>query len=159
MKKFKEGEYYIFDANKKRTGKAKIHGFVEINGTKYAVVSYRDDNDVPYIKTLPVCELNGRAAIFLLDAVFIYVFADAPVLPKVVKFKVGETYIDDKFALLTVTAKYTDSIGATYIVLGNKYIAAVHEIDVYGDVVEYANFLNLEKGLIRKVFANKTFGD
>lgn len=157
MKEFKVGEYHIFDANKKRVGKATIHGFVEINGTKHAVVSYRDNDNVSYIKDLPMCELDGRTAIFLLDAGFIY--ADAPVLPKVVKFKVGEVYIDDKFALLTVTAKYTDSIGATYIVLGNKYIAAVHEIDVYGDVVEYANFLNLEKGLIRKVFANKTFGD
>lgn len=153
-KEFKAGEYYVFSDTKKKAGKATIYGFVQVNGKPYAVMTItgevstpvarliKHDNDKAYIEVFSGC-LN----------------ANAPVQSKPVKFKVGGTYIDDKFALLTVTAKYTDSIGATYIVLGNKYIAAVHEIDVYGDVVEYANFLNLEKGLIRKVFANKTFGD
>ncbi len=153
-KDFKEGEYYVFSDTKKKAGKATIYGFVQVNGKPYAVMTITDEASTPVARLIK--HDNDRAYIEVFSGCL---NADAPVLPKVVKFKIGETYIDDKFALLTVTAKYTDSVGTTYIVLGNKYIAAVHKIDVYGDVVEYANFLNLEKGLIRKIFANKTFGD
>lgn len=136
MKKFKTGEYYIFDANIKKIGKATIHGFVEVNGTKYAVVSYRDNDNVPYIKALPVCELNGRKAIFLLDAVFI--FADAPVQPKVVKFKVGEIYTnndDDKFH---ITNRYSNCLnGSMHLVLNDEIVADVKPDD---DGVEHAEF-------------------
>lgn len=151
MKEFKVGEYHIFDANKKRAGKAKIHGLVEVNGTIHAVVSYRDDDDVSCIEARPVCDLKDRAAIFLLDAGFIY--ADAPVLPKVVKFKIGETYIDDSCNLFRVTNKYTDSMGGTFVVLGNRYVGKVFKIEIDGDVVEQAIFDNYEKEASSKVMA------
>lgn len=136
MKEFKVGKYHIFDRDIKKIGKATIHGFVEVNGTKYAVVSYRDNDNVPYIKDLPVCELNGRKAIFLLDAVFI--FADAPVQPKVVKFKVGEIYTnndDDKFH---ITNRYSNCLnGSMHLVLNDEIVADVKPDD---DGVEHAEF-------------------
>ena len=136
MKEFKVGEYHIFDANMKKIGKATIHGFVEINGTKHAVVSYRDNDNVLYIKDLPMCELNGRKAIFLLDAVFI--FASDPVLPKLVKFKVGEIYTnndDDKFH---ITNRYSNCLnGSMHLVLNDEIVADVKPDD---DGVEHAEF-------------------
>lgn len=136
MKEFKVGKYHIFDRDIKKIGKATIHGFVEVNGTKHAVVSYRDNDNVLYIKDLPMCELDGRTAIFLLDAVFI--FADAPVQPKVVKFKVGEIYTnndDDKFH---ITNRYSNCLnGSMHLVLNDEIVADVKPDD---DGVEHAEF-------------------
>ena len=137
MKKFKAGEYHIFDANKKRTGKAKIHSLVEVNGTIYAVVSYRDvDDGVSCVEARPVYDLKDRAAIFLLDAGFI--FASDPVLPKLVKFKVGEIYTnndDDKFH---ITNRYSNCLnGSMHLVLNNEIVADVKPDD---DGVEHAEF-------------------
>ena len=137
MKEFKVDEYYIFDANKKRTGKAKIHSLVEVNGTIYAVVSYRDvDDDVSCVEARPVYDLKDRATIFLLDAGFI--FASDPVLPKLVKFKVGEIYTnndDDKFH---ITNRYSNCLnGSMHLVLNDEIVADVKPDD---NGVEHAEF-------------------
>ena len=151
-KKFNVAEYYIFAENNKKVGKAKIHSLVEVNGTIYAVVSYRDAaDDVSCVEARPVYNLKDRAVIFLLNAGFIY--ADAPVLPKVVKFEVGKCYIDDSRTISQVTNKYTDSMGKTYIVLCNKFIGSVFETEIDGDVVEQAIFNNYETEISCKVTA------
>lgn len=148
MKEFKVGKYHIFDRDIKKIGKATIHGFVEVNGTKHAVVSYRDNDNIPYIKDLPMCELDGRTAIFLLDAVFI--FADAPVQPKVVKFKVGKIYSDYEHNVFSVVDKYTPYKGETHLVLDDRFIAKVE----VKDNVEYASFVYSDGSLIN-LAANK----
>ena len=71
-KKFNVAEYYIFDENNKKVGKAKICGFVEVDGTMRAVVSYCDNNDVSRTEVRTMFDFKGRMAIFLLDAGFIY---------------------------------------------------------------------------------------
>lgn len=157
MKEFKVGKYHIFDRDIKKIGKATIHGFVELNGTKHAVVSYRDNDNVPYIKDLPMCELDGRTAIFLLDAGFIY--ADAPVQPNAAKFQVGKTYIDDKHVLFDVTNKYIDAKGITHIILNNKYVADIAKTEVDGNIIKYTNFFDWDADIRRKFYATNSLGD
>lgn len=145
MKEFKVGEYYIFNANKKRAGKAKIHGLVEVNGIIHAVVSYRDDDDVSCIEARPVCDLKDRAAIFLLDAGFIY--ADAPVLPKVVKFKVGKKYYyffdENDEGERFITARYKDPIDGRLKVVFGDDICEIN-IDQNGNEELYLTLLDAE---------------
>ena len=151
---FKEGEYYVFSDTKKKAGKATIYGFVQVNGKPYAVMTITDEASTPVARLIK--HDNDRAYIEVFSGCL---NADALVPPKPVKFRVGETYIDDRLKLITVTAKYTDSIGSTYIVLGNRYVAKVSKIGVDDNVVEYANYISRNGDVIGKVVANKTFGD
>ena len=151
-KEFNVGEYYLFNDAKKKVGKERIYSIVQVEGKPYAVVSFGlGGTTEPFV--LPIKHDNGRAYIDLFGR---YLNIDAPVLPKTVKFKIGETYIDDRLKRITVTAKYTDNIGSTYIVLGNRYVAKVSKIDVDDNVVEYANYISRNGDVIGKVVANKT---
>lgn len=150
-KELKVGEYVIFDRNGKKTGKAKIHGFVLIDGILHAVFTYYIDGVIKHIRTLPV-EIEENADAIHFGGAGCYLTADAPVLPKPVKFQVGKSYMYRTASgcceSYTVTTKYTDN-GITFIVLDNKYVTSVGEIGVDDDVVEYVDFLNI------KLFANK----
>lgn len=148
-KELKVGEYVIFDRNGKKTGKAKIHGFVLIDGILHAVFTYYIDGVIKHIRTLPV-EIEENADAIHFGGAGCYLTADAPVLPKPVKFQVGRTYVDDKLNRYKITDKYTDN-GTTYIVLINTYVTEVSKIDVDDDVVEFAKIFNI------RLFANKTF--
>lgn len=147
-KELKVGEYVIFDRNGKKTGKAKIHGFVLIDGILHAVFTYYIDGVIKHIRTLPV-EIEENADAIHFGGAGCYLTADAPVLPKTVKFQVGRTYVDDKLNRYKITDKYTDN-GTTYIVLINTYVTEVSKIDVDDDVVEFAKIFNI------RLFANKT---
>lgn len=147
-KEFKVGEYYIFYGAKKKVGKAKIHALIQIDGVLHAVFTYYIDDVINSVRTLPV-EIEENADAIHFCATGCYLTAASPVLPKPIKFKVREVYIDDKHNFFEVTDKYTDR-DTTYIVLDNKYVTSVGEIGVDDDVVEYVDFLNV------KLFANKT---
>ena len=141
-KELKVGEYVIFDRNGKKTGKAKIHGFVLIDGILHAVFTYYIDGVIKHIRTLPV-EIEENADAIHFGGAGCYLTADAPVLPKPVKFQVGKVYryqtSGGSFLSYTVTAKYTDG-GTTYIVVDNSDVLKVGKIEIDNDVVEYVDF-------------------
>ncbi len=145
---FKEGEYYVFSDTKKKAGKATIYGFVQVNGKPYAVMTITDEASTPVARLIK--HDNDRAYIEVFSGCL---NANAPVQPKVVKFQVGKAYkyktSGGCYESYTVTAKYTDG-GTTYIVLDNRGVLKVSKIEINGDVVEYADFL--DNGLL----ANKT---
>ena len=145
---FKEGEYYVFSDTKKKAGKATIYGFVQVNGKPYAVMTITDEVSTPVARLIK--HDNDRAYIEVFSGCL---NANAPVLPKTVKFQVGKAYryktSGGCYESYTVTAKYTDG-GTTYIVLDNKDVAKVSKIEIDDDVVEYADFL------VNGLLANKT---
>lgn len=157
MKKFKVGKYYIFNKNGKKIGKAKINVLFQIEGILHAVFTYYLDA-IKHICTLPV-EIEGKTTTIHFGEAGYYLNADAPVQPKVVKFKVGKAYVDDRHDLYQVTNRYTDANGNTYIVLGNKFIGEIFKDEIDGGVVEQACFSNYEKEVMGRVIANETFGD
>lgn len=136
-KELKVGEYVIFDRNGKKTGKAKIHGFVLIDGILHAVFTYYIDGVIKHIRTLPV-EIEENADAIHFGGAGCYLTADAPVLPKLVKFKVGEIYTnndDDKFR---ITDKYSNCLnGSMHLVLNDEIVADVKPDD---DGIEHAEF-------------------
>lgn len=147
-KDFKEGEYYVFSDTKKKVGKATIYGFVQVNGKPYAVMTITGEVSTPVARLIK--HDNDRAYIEVFSGCL---NANAPVLPKTVKFQVGKAYkqktVNGGCVSYTVTAKYTDG-GTTYIVVDNSDVLKVGKIEINGDVVEYANFL------VGGIFANKT---
>ena len=132
-KEFKEGEYYVFSDTKKKAGKATIYGFVQVNGKPYAVMTITDEASTPVAR--PIEHDNDRAYIKVFEG---YLYADAPVQPKPVKFKVGEVYFN-KSNEFTVTAKYTSPNGKTYLILEDLYVL---EVRTNEDNVEYVEFSN-----------------
>lgn len=151
MKEFKKGKYYIYNNAEERTKEiATIHALIYVDDELYAIVSYPDG--VKRATSLPVKkDENGLTVIYLGDG--FYLNSDAPVRSKTMRFKVGKAYIDDSCNLFQVTNRYTDSMGETYIVLCNKFIGGVTEIELDGDIVEQACFFNYEKEASSKVMA------
>lgn len=135
-KELKVGEYVIFDRNGKKTGKAKIHGFVLIDGILHAVFTYYIDGVIKHIRTLPV-EIEENADAIHFGGAGCYLTAASPVLPKPVKFKVGKIYSDYEHNVFSVVDKYTPYKGETHLVLDDRFIA---EVEVK-DNVEYASFV------------------
>lgn len=150
---FKVGKYYLYNDDEGRTeATATIHAFDYVDGELYAVLTYYIDV-IKQVRALPIEKNeNGLTVIYLGHGY--YLNSDAPVLPKTVKFQIGKAYkyktSDGSYVSYTVTAKYTDSIGSTYIVLDNRDVLKVGKIEINGDVVEYANFL------VGGLLANKT---
>ena len=135
-KDFKEGEYYVFSDTKKKVGKATIYGFVQVNEKPYAVMTITDEASTPVARLIK--HDNDRAYIEVFSGCL---NANAPVLPKTVKFQVGKTYFykNDEF---TVTAKYTSPKGRTYLIFEDIYILEVET----KDNVEYVEFSNANAG-------------
>lgn len=152
MKKFKVGKYYIFNKNGKKINKAKIHALVEIDDILHAVFIYYTDV-TKHVHTLPI-EIEGETQTIHFNDAGWYLSADSPVQPKIVKFKVGKVYIDDRCDLYQLTNRYTDANGNTYIVLDNKFIGEVFKDKIDGKVVERTCFSNYEKEVASKVIAN-----
>lgn len=136
-KEFKVGEYYIFYGAKKKVGKAKIHALIQIDGILHAVFTYYIDGVIKHIRTLPV-EIEENADAIHFGGAGCYLTADAPVQPKVVKFKVGEVYFN-KSNEFTVTAKYTSPKGRTYLIFEDIYILEVRTNEYNVEYVEFSN--------------------
>lgn len=147
-KDFRVGEYYVFSDTKKKVGKATIYGFVQVEEKPYAIMVISGEASTPVARLIK--QANDMTYIEVFGG---YLYADAPVQPKPVKFKVGEVYkqktVNGGCVSYTVTAKYTDG-DSTYIVVDNSDVLKVGKIEINGDVVEYANFL------VGGLLANKT---
>lgn len=153
-KEFKIGNYIIFNGAGKKIGVAKIHNLIEIDGAPYAVFTYYYDA-IKQVRTSPV-KIEGKSETIRFGNAGHYLDADAPVLPKAIKFQVGKTYIDDRHNLLEVTNKYTCN-AITYIVLNNNIVTDIIEADPDGDNVEYAEFFNWRMEKMCKVYATNVF--
>lgn len=145
MKEFKAGEYYVFSDTKKKAGKATIYGFVQVNGKPYAVMTITDEASTPVARLIK--HDNDRAYIEVFSGCL---NANAPVQPKVVKFKVGKIYSDYEHNVFSVVDKYTPYKGETHLVLDDRFIAKVE----VKDNVEYASFVYSDGSLIN-LAANK----
>ena len=146
---FKEGEYYVFDKDNEKVSKERIYSIVQVEEKPYAVISFRSAGvDGPLV--LPISHVKGETYIEFYGW---HLYADAPVLPKPIKFQIGKAYkhetVNGCYVSYTVTAKYTDG-GTTYIVVDNSDVLKVGKIEIDGDIVEYANFL------VGGLLANKT---
>lgn len=132
-KEFKEGEYYVFSDTKKKVGKATIYGFVQVEKKPYAIMVISGEASTPVAR--PIEHDNGRAYIKVFEG---YLNPDAPVLPKLVKFRVGEIYTnndDDKFQ---ITDKYSNCLnGSMHLVLNDEIVA---DVKPDADGAEHAEF-------------------
>lgn len=137
-KDFRVGEYYVFSDTKKKVGKATIYGFVQVEEKPYAIMVISGEASTPVARLIK--QANDMTYIEVFGG---YLYADAPVQPKAVKFQVGKAYryktSGGSFLSYSVTTKYTDG-GTTYIVLDNRDVLKVGKIEINGDVVEYVDF-------------------
>lgn len=145
MKKFKVGKYYIFDKNGKKIGKVKIHALVEIDGILHAVFTYYLDA-IKSIRTLPV-EIEGETQTIHFGEAGWYLNADAPVLPKPIKFKVGKKYHyffdENDEGERFITARYKDPIDGRLKVVFGDDICEIN-IDQNGNEELYLTLLDVE---------------
>lgn len=141
MKEFKVGKYYVFDEHGQNMDEATIHGFVKIDGVLHAVLTrILGPQQITQIVTRPI-KITGETAVISFYGYCLK--ANAPVLHKPVKFKVGETYFD-KRKKFTVSVKYT-SKGRINLVLDDTYILYVGT----KDNVEYVKFSDVDGESIR----------
>lgn len=146
MKEFKVGKYYVFDEHGQNMDEATIHGFVEIDGVLHAVLTrILGPQQITQIVTRPI-KITGETAVISFYGYCLK--ANAPVLHKPVKFKVGKTYFY-KSRKYTATAKYTSPNGKTYVVFNDRFIANV----VVKQNIECASFIKPNRVVI-KIAAN-----
>lgn len=136
MKKFKVGKYYVFDEHGQNMDEATIHGFVKIDGVLHAILTrILGPQQITQIVTRPI-KITGETAVISFYGYCLK--ANAPVLHKPVKFKVGKVYFD-KSKEFTVTAKYTSPKGRTYLIFEDRYILEVRTNEYNVEYVEFSN--------------------
>ena len=141
MKEFEVGKYYVFDEHGQNMDEATIHGFVKIDGVLHAVLTrILGPQQITQIVTRPI-KITGETAVISFYGYCLK--ANAPVLHKPVKFKVGKVYFD-KRKKFTVSVKYT-SKGRINLVLDDTYILYVGT----KDNVEYVKFSDVDGESIR----------
>lgn len=136
MKEFKVGKYYVFDEHGQNMDEATIHGFVEIDGVLHAVLTrILGPQQLTQIVTRPI-KTTGETAVISFYGYCLK--ANAPVLHKPVKFKVGKTYFDKSYEF-TATAKYTSPNGRTYLIFEDRHILEVRTNEYNVEYVEFSN--------------------